>query len=333
MRIIILVAIVALTGCKSYQPVQRGNLQEIQWANISADTLTRDTLIKFAARPDLKFNFEYLIYLPKGMRLNSLNYLMVETTNTGPNDSMEHHEKGARYAAARSSVGNFVAKKLKLPLLVPIFPRPATDWMYYTHALDRDALLSKEFGIERLDLQLLAMIGDAKQKLAQRNLPLHDKFFITGFSASGTFANRFCLLHPEKVKATASGGINAIAILPVAQMGGKTLNYPLGLADIDKITGRKVNLEQFKELPQLLYMGEKDENDAVAFDDAYSKEDRELVYELMGKQLIPQRWQFIQTVYQQNNVQAEFRSYKNIGHGTDLKINNDLVDFFRQFLK
>ena len=116
-------------------------------------------------------------------------------------------------------------------------------------------------------------------------------------------------------------------------MGGKTLNYPLGLADIDKITGRKVNLEQFKELPQLLYMGEKDENDAVAFDDAYSKEDRELVYELMGKQLIPQRWQFIQTVYQQNNVQAEFRSYKNIGHGTDLKINNDLVDFFRQFLK
>jgi hypothetical protein len=77
-------------------------------------------------------------------------------------------------------------------------------------------------------------------------------------------------------------------------------------------------------------MGEKDDNDAVAFDDAYSKEERALVYELMGKHLIPGRWQFIQQVYKENKVQADIKTYSNIGHGTDLRINTEIVNFFRK---
>lgn len=331
MRLLGFLMVAVFLSCTSSR-VAKGNSRDDQLQGISPDTLARDTVIRFYARPDLGFNFSYLIYLPKGLQRHRSNYLLVETTNTGVNDSMEHHEKGARYAAARSSVGNYIARKLKLPLLVPIFPRSATNWMYYTHALDRDAFLSKEFGIERLDLQLLAMIGDAKDKLSGDWLPLKDKFFITGFSASGTFANRFSLLHPEKIAATASGGINAIAILPIAQLSGKDLDYPLGIADVEKITGRKVNLKAFRQLPKMLYMGEKDDNDAAAYDDGYSKEERELVYELMGKQMIPQRWEFVQLIYRQNKIQADFRTYPNMGHGTDLKINTDLVEFFRKYM-
>jgi len=300
--------------------------------NTFSDTLVKDTLIKFPARPDLGFNFEYLIYLPKGLRFSSTTYLMVEKTNTGTNDSIEYHERGARFAAARSSVGNYVARKLKIPLLVPVFPRSATNWMYYTHALDRETLLSKEFGIERLDLQLLAMINDAKMKLIGNRVNLKDKFFITGFSASGTFANRFSVLHPEKIQATASGGINAIAILPVLELDGVSLKYPLGISDVKEITGKKVNLRAFKRLPKMLYMGELDENDAVAYDDAYSKEEREIVYRLMGRQLIPHRWQFVETLYRKYGIQAEFRTYPKIGHGTDLRINTELVEFFKKYL-
>jgi hypothetical protein len=193
--------------------------------------------------------------------------------------------------------------------------------------------LSKQFGIERLDLQLLAMIEDAKKQMAKQNFYLKDKFFITGFSASGTFANRFSILHPEKIQATASGGINAIAILPVVKLNGTPLNYPLGIADIKKITGRRVNSKAFKKLPKLLYMGATDTNDAVEFDDAYSKEERKIVYEMMGKQLIPYRWDFIREIYLKNNIQGDFRTYSQIGHGTDLKINNDLAEFFKTHSK
>jgi hypothetical protein len=79
-------------------------------------------------------------------------------------------------------------------------------------------------------------------------------------------------------------------------------------------------------------MGAQDDNDAVAFDDAYSKEDRELVFRLMGKQLVPQRWSFMESVYRAQGINAEFRTYPNIGHGTDRKINNDLVEYFRKHM-
>lgn len=324
----ILIALIVFTTCICGTFSGSVKAQAVQ-----TQELASGSLLKFKARPDLGFNFEYFIYLPKGLRSHTSNYLLVETNNSGTNDSIEHHEKGAEYAASKSSVGNYVSKNLQIPLLVPIFPRSATNWAYYTHALDRDTLLSREFGIERLDLQLLAMIEDAKKQLAIQNFNLKDKFFITGFSASGTFANRFSLLHPEKIKATASGGINAIAILPVAKLGGVSLDYPLGTVDIKKITGKKVNLKAFKKMPKLLYMGAADTNDAAAFDDAYSKEERKIVYELMGEQMIPQRWDFIREVYLKNNIQADFRTYPQIGHGTDLKINNDLVDFFRSHSK
>jgi hypothetical protein len=81
-----------------------------------------------------------------------------------------------------------------------------------------------------------------------------------------------------------------------------------------------------------LYMGTLDDNDAAAFDDAYNAEEREQIYTLMGKSLIPQRWAFMEKVYKENGVKAEFRTYNHMGHGTDEKINNDLVQFFRRHL-
>ena len=321
---VIVHVLLIIVGCAS------SNINAGNPGNKPVKEILEDTLLKFYAQSKSGFNFDYLIYLPKGFTNASQSHLLVETTNTGLNDSIEYHEKGARYAATRSSVGNYVSRKLKLPLLVPIFPRSQTNWLIYTHALDRDAFLSKEFGIERLDLQLLAMIEDAKKQLARMDYTLHDKIFITGFSASGTFANRFSLLHPEKIKATASGGINAIPILPVIELNGQSLNYPLGIADISKITGEPVNLTAFSELPKMLYMGALDDNDAVAFDDGYTKEEREIVYRLIGKEL-PKRWAFVQEEYRKNNIQVDFRTYDGIGHGTDLKINNDLVEFFRKY--
>ena len=297
--LVILLAI--LSGCSSV----RLNKASGEPASVRI----KDTLLKIPANPKAGFNFGYLVYLPKGTPAGRSTFLMVETNNGGPNDTMAHHERTARHTAVRSGVANYVARYLHLPLLVPIFPRSATHWEYYTHALDRDALLSKDFGIERLDLQLLAMIKDARRQLAAQGCRLEQKFFMTGFSASGTFANRFSLLHPEALQAVAAGGINGIAMLPLPQLDGQALRYPLGTADMKAITGKKPDLKQFRSLPQLLYMGALDSNDAVAFDDAYSDSDRAIVHRLLGKDLIPTRWAAVQKVYKQQGIEAEFRTY------------------------
>jgi hypothetical protein len=290
---------------------------------------TTDTLIRINANPKAGFNFDYYLYLPKGIKTDTLLHLVVETNNAGMSDSIEYHDRRAR-AAARNGVGSYVSRKMKLPFLVPVFPRPQTNWQYYTHALDRDALLCKDFGITRLDLQLISMVEDAKKQLSKLNYQVKEKFIMTGFSASGTFTNRFAFLHPDKLKAAAAGGVNGIVILPVNKLNGQKLNYPLGAADFQKCSGNTFNAEAFKALPQLYYMGELDQNDAVAFDDAYSKQERKIVYRLMGQKLIPDRWTFVSSVYKSNNVKAEFRTYPGIGHGTDKKINNELVDFFTE---
>lgn len=320
--------IALLSGCASMKTVGQDAL-----AAPIGEVRVKDTLVKFPADPGAGFRFEYLVLLPRGIESGKTHSLMVETNNTGLNDTLSVHERGARRAASHSGVGVYVAHKLKLPFLVPIFPRSQTNWTVYTHALDRDAFVAKGVDYERLDLQLLAMVEDAKKKLAAMGYPLEEKFLLTGFSASGTFANRLSLLHPTKIKAVATGGINAIAILPVAQVEGKTLNYPLGLADVETITGQPVDLEAFRALPKLLYMGAKDDNDAAAFEDGYSDEERALVYGLMGKQMIPNRWSFMESQYRQAGVQAQFKTYDHMGHGTDLKILDELVAYFKTYVE
>jgi len=301
--------------------------------NSLSDTLARDTVIIVDALPVEGFNFPYVLYLPKGMKMSGETTLMVETNNGGLNDTLEHHKKTAIHTASKSGVANYVARRLKIPLLVPVFPRSATHWTVYTHALDRDAFLSTDSAIRRLDLQLIAMVESARKLLRNSDVRLDEQFFITGFSASGTFANRFSLLHPGLLKATASGGINAIAILPVSHIEGTPFKFPLGIADVGQVTGRKVQMDAFKKLPKMLYMGALDDNDAAAFDDAYDEEERQQIYKFMGRKSMPDRWAFMRDIYKQHGIEATFITYPHIGHGTDLRINNELVAYFRKYLQ
>src|SRR5690606_24718435 len=108
-----------------------------------------------------------------------------------------------------------------------IFPRPDAQPLMYTHALDRDVMLQKTPEFKRLDLQLLEMISDATKVLYAMNIQIESKFFMNGFSASGTFTNRFSFLHPEKIKALAIGGFNGKLMLPQKKINRVKLNYPI----------------------------------------------------------------------------------------------------------
>lgn len=129
---------------------------------------------------------------PKKRRSAKKITLLVEPNNTGLlNDSIEVHREHAIYLATKSSVGNNVSRMLKIPLLVPVFPRPASQPLTYTHALDRDVMLENTATLKRPDLQLLNMIKDAKIVLASFNIEVEPKVFMSGFSASATFIDVF----------------------------------------------------------------------------------------------------------------------------------------------
>lgn len=291
--------------------------------------LKEDSTYHFKAKPQKGFNFDYVIYIPKGIDTTKGNTLLVECNNSGLSDSLEHHLESAKRAAALSSVGNYVSKKLKIPLLVPVIPRTEKRWQVYTHAFDSDTFNEKNTDIERIDLQILKMVQHAKVELNNLGIQIDDRFFMTGFSASGTFANRFSILHPEKLKAVAAGGLNGLLIIPQSTLNNRILNFPIGIADVEAKTGINIDLNSYRKLPQFWFMGEKDTNDAVLYDDGYNSTEQSLIYDVLGAKMMPDRWRKSKNIYVLNEIPAIIKTYTNIGHGTDIKINNDISEFFR----
>ena len=301
----------------------------------SSATAADDTsLIEVPAAPERGFHHGYVLFLPKPVDGGPPQHLLVEPNNTGrPDDDIAAHHAAAIALARDSSVGNFVAKRLGIPILVPVFPRPNSIEDTYTHSLDRDTMLIREGPLARLDQQLIAMAEDARSRLAGLGRPVTGKLLLNGFSASALFANRFTFLHPELVAAAAYGGLNGFIMVPAAEIDGHALKYPLGLADFQEIAGRPFDRDAYRHVPQLAYMGEKDTNDAVTHDDAYSAEERELIFTLFGRTMMPDRWNAVQEVYRQQKLPIEFKTYPGIPHGTNGAINSEVADFFRRAIE
>jgi len=301
--------------------------------NTALDAFKNDSLIIIHKKPEKGFNNDYILFIPKGTPRNKKLFLLVEPNNTGKvTDSIDVHKKYAIDLASVSSVGNNISTELKIPLLVPIFPRPASKELTYTHALDRDVMEEKSPELKRLDLQLLEMINDAKNILTSLHVLVAPKFFMNGFSASATFTNRFSLIHPEKIQALAIGGFNGKLMLPINELNKTKMNYPIGTNDFQYLFNKPFDSNAYKSIPQFIYMGRLDENDAVQFDDAYSENERQLINENIGR-YVYERYLKCQTIYHENNIRPTFKTYENIGHWTTSSINLEVIYFFMEQMK
>lgn len=291
-------------------------------------TFEKDSIIVIESNPEKGFYSPYILFIPKDTPRNKSAYLLVEPNNTGRiSDLMEVHLKSAIELASVSSVGNNIAKELKIPLLVPVFPRPESKPLVYTHALDSDVIIETIAELKRLDLQLIAMINDGRKVLEANEIITEEKIFMNGFSASATFTNRFLFLHPEVVEAAAMGGLNGKLMLPLASYNSIKLDYPLGINNFKELFGNDFNLKAYKSIPQYIYMGTLDDNDAVQFDDAYNDGERAIINSKFGKK-VQERWQKYQGLYQNYKIDATFQTYEEVGHWTNSTVNLDVILFF-----
>lgn len=289
------------------------------------------TLIAVREDSGKGFHYPYFLFIPDSTPKNDKVYLIIEPNNSGfVSDELERHlEKAKRIATRDFYAGSYVAQKLHLPLLVPVFPRSESQWQIYTHALDRDVMVQTNTSLERLDLQLLAMVEDAGERLKEMGFNTSAQFFMTGFSASGTFVNRFAAIHPEKVKALAAGGVNGLLILPRAEINNEQLNYPIGTADFQVLFNKAFDFAAFKETPQFLFMGALDDNDAVPYADAFDPDEQELIFRTLGKEMQPMRWKNCQEIYEKDGINAQFKTYEDVGHEQPDGIKEDILEFFR----
>jgi pimeloyl-ACP methyl ester carboxylesterase len=283
-------------------------------------------IIKVDAAPDRGFSWPYYLSF-RGADASAT--LLVETNNTGrQSDDIFVHDAHAYLTVL---MNRHYAEALGSPYLVPVFPRPSSHPEVYTHALDRNALVTTLPGLERLDLQLIAMIDDAASQLAARGIAIDRRVFMMGFSASGMFANRFTLLHPDRVKAAAVGSPGGWPIAPVETWEGEGLMYPIGICDLSNLISALCDLETLRAVPLFFYLGDEDTNDAIPGGDAPEEAAvRELVFRLFGETPVA-RWPHAQAIYDASGCYSVFRLYPGVGHEVSAAMEADVIGFFLEY--
>ena len=214
-----------------------------------------------------------------------------------------------------------------MPWLVPVFPRPLTPPIY-THSLDRDTLLATTPGLERIDLQLIAMMADARRRLGEREITVGPRALLDGFSASGAFVHRFAALHPELVQAVATGSGAGWPLAPVAEWDGIPLRYPVGVADLAALVGAPFGAASYRRVPLFVYVGDEDENDPVP---GWDPIDRDAVFALTGVSSGPiwPRWPVSQEIHEGATMSAAaFAIYPGVAHVFSSDMRRDVQTFF-----
>lgn len=308
------------------------------FVSVGGDTVEAEgravTLVE--ADSDYGFNYPYYLYAPTvtSNEAGAPRPIMVQPVNTGnPTDDFSVHREAARRRITDRWTRR-VADELTVPLLVPVFPRPSSDPVdasHNVHNLDTNTMHLTEGPLARVDRQLKRMIQHARESLAADGYPVADSVILNGFSASGIFVNRWSALHPENVLSVSAGGTNGMAILPVTQAKGHTLNYKIGVADFDSLTGTAFNRAAFNEIKQFLYLGQLDGNDTLPqrYADNWYGDQRQIALDVFGIDLQYDRFPYTQSVYEEVGASAYFRLYPGVGHNP-LPAVADIIEFHRR---
>jgi hypothetical protein len=286
----------------------------------------------YPANPSKGYYAGFYVYISPGAKKiaegGGAATFLIQPNNSGiTSDDPDVHKSDAWWTGFERYK---IANKLNVILLVPAFIRPATDSHIYTHALDRDVMETDRKDISRIDLQLLAMIDHCRAQLEQGGIKSDEKFLIQGFSASGMFANRFTMLHPERILAAGIGSPGGWPVAPMKNYNGNALPYPTGVNDFELLTGKGFDSTTYAKVPQLFVMGSEDDNDSLDFNDGWDKNMAQLVDSLFGNN--PQaRWPNSERLYKSVNANAYFILVKGVGHDRK-RLQSYTVEFFQDIL-
>ena len=137
------------------------------------------------------------------------------------------------------------------PIIIPLIPSYRED-PYYQQLSSECFDLPETDRNYRIDEQVVQLIENAKNILSSEfGIQMNDKIFLNGYSASGVFAQRFALLHPEIVGYACIGGASGSIPLPTDE-----LDYPLGIRNYEQITGKKFDLQSYSNIKFRYYVGE-----------------------------------------------------------------------------
>ena len=108
------------------------------------------------------------------------------------------------------------------------------------------------------------------------------------------------------------------------------MHYPVGILSLDTLTGKSVNLIGLRKVPQYIYVGGTDRNDALDTRQFPEDEKQEIcdLLDCSSEPLISQRWPLSETIYKSVNIENDFVVYPNVAHTITTEMFQDIGAFF-----
>jgi pimeloyl-ACP methyl ester carboxylesterase len=197
--------------------------------------------------------YKWFSYVPRGLDRDATAYILI----TGLHGNMSTYEEAA--ATAKLMLQDRLGWPYidRFVLLVPVIPRRDTPHVYPV-AFDVQNFREGDDFYSRADLKVNQMIDTLAGDLANDGYQVSDKVFIEGFSAGAMFAQRYALLHPSRVKAIAAGQCGGNFTLPESSYQGQTLNWPVGISNLEALTGLSFDQASYVRVAQFIYIGDQD---------------------------------------------------------------------------
>lgn len=313
---------------------------------------------KVSKDSDSGFYFPYYLYTPPSDQVTDSGDSTLDNIDPRPlvvgfrtwGSTSERDEKvaSARGDLIRGSKIREIADELNTPAMIIPLPSSTDDGKF--ELLNRDSLRISEPPYERLDLQILSMIDDATQRLADQPYDIADKVHLDGFSNNDRLCDQLSILHPERINAVSGGG-DGFHTIPKSEYKGEipvqtepettTLEWPVGTAGLSDLIGKEFNKEAWLDTALYYYIGAEDqgENDKSNLWNEYihaksygflGEKRQRLLVNIFGWDQVDERFETSRQIFDTVGANAAFKTYDGVGHTITSDMVTDVKAFHRE---
>jgi hypothetical protein len=217
-----------------------------------------DRIIYYESNEEIPYG--WFSYVPPNLSKDKTGYILV--CGLHANLITDNYDEIIEETKIHADGCRYWANQIGAVTLTPILPSNSfNSGGVYVAAFDfRVFLDSTDPFMQRPDLKINLMIDKLLEELRTDRYQMSDRILITGFSAGAMFAQRYALLHPERVKAIAAGQCGGSITLPEEKFEEIDMNWPVGINDYEDLLGRTFDRGAYKQIKQMIYIGEDDQN-------------------------------------------------------------------------
>ena len=220
-------------------------------------------------RPNQGIPYQWFTYVPSGLDKTKPVFILITAIGAqmGTYDDLTIKTGTALQDRLRwPNINNFV---LLAPVIPSIFDDPYLGNIISIE-FDIPSFTTSDKFYQRADLKVISIIDEFSDLLREDGYIVNEKVLIEGFSASAMFAQRFALLHPDRVLAIAAGSCGGNFVLPLKSYNGIPINWPVGINDLKTLADIEFDQNEYKNISQFIYIGDQDTQHSTVPDDAQS---------------------------------------------------------------